>query len=562
MDPHSSAAEMTFYREATLRMYSSLNMADSMLACYSYLKQHFPIEGISLHQFDPIMKGHKLFFLVTDSGFHNVERFIHFNDEMVEQMLLLRKKQKVHNFPTLSTEPVAHLHSKTISDILPFKERAYLVSLLWSGSKPLGHLVFLGTSDYCFTEDHERKQALLAPHFSSAMDNMLHFQSALDFQERLDARKRELEEEIRQLRGQSLVGVGSGLKDVMNVINQLADVETPVLITGETGTGKEVIADTIQRMSPRHAASFIKVNCGAIPESLVDSELFGYVKGAFTGATTHRAGRFEQATGGTLFLDEVGELPLQIQVRLLRVLQNHVVERLGSNESIPVDVRLIAATNRYLETMLRDGTFREDLYYRLNVFPIRVPPLRERKEDIPALSKHFMEKICAKLNRPAIPIIRLSSYERLMAYTWPGNVRELENLIERSLILGHGDEITPEIHLPQDPGWYLSTDSSAGQDVFQNMISNIVARELDSRLPDTKRRSADMPLDFKTLDALVKDHIQSALTVCEGRVFGEKGAGKLLGVNPNTLRKKMQKLGIVAKEQSIMRIGTTMGTVL
>ena len=559
MDFQSSSSEIDFYREATLSMYSSLDMAESMQACYAHLVRHFPIEGISLHQFDPVLKGHKLFFLVTHNGFYHVERFIPFTDTMVEQMLLLRTANKVYNYPTQSAEPVAILHSKTIEDLLPFKERAYLVSLLWSGTEPLGHLVFLGSGPSCFTEEHERKQALLVPHFSSAMDNMLHFQSALDFQERLNAQNRDLKEKVRQLRGQSLVGGGSGLKDIMEMINQLAEVETPVLITGETGTGKEVIADAIQRMSPRHAASFIKVNCGAIPESLVDSELFGYVKGAFTGATTHRAGRFEQANGGTLFLDEVGELPLQIQVRLLRVLHNHVVERLGSNVSIPVDVRLIAATNRNLETMLRDGTFREDLYYRLNVFPIRIPPLRERKDDIPALAKHFMEKVCAKLNRPTVPIIRLSSYERLMAYTWPGNVRELENLIERALILCHDDELTPEIHLPQDPGWYLNTDNPTGQDVFQKMIANIVAKELDYRFPDTKRQPADMPLDFKTLDALVKDHIQAALATCEGRIFGEKGAGKLLGVNPNTLRKKMQKLGIMAKEQSIARIGARAG---
>ena len=547
MEAQSSPAEIDFYREATLRMYSSLDMAESMLACYAYLKQHFPIEGISLHQFDPVLKGHKLYFLVTGAGFHHLERFIPFEDEHVEQMLSLRRTHKVYNFPSQSVEPVAVLHSKTIADILPFQKRAYLVSLLWSGTMPLGHLVFLGTGPSCFTPEHERKQAMLAPHFSSAMANMLQFQNTLAFQERLDARKRELEEEVRQLRGQALIGANSGLKGVMDMVSQLTDSETPVLITGETGTGKEVIADTIQRLSPRRDTTFIKVNCGAIPESLVDSELFGYIKGAFTGAIAHRAGRFEQAHGGTLFLDEVGELPLQIQVRLLRVLQNRVVERLGSNTSISVDVRLIAATNRYLENMLQSGTFREDLYYRLNVFPIRVPPLRERKDDIPSLASYFLEKLCAKINRPTVPVIRPASYERLLAYTWPGNVRELENLMERSLILCSGNEISPDIYLPQDPGWYLNTETSTGQDVFQNMIADLVARELDSRLLELKRPFKETPLDFQTLDALVKEHIQAALTACEGRVFGEKGAGKLLDVNPNTLRKKIKKLGIITK---------------
>jgi transcriptional regulator with GAF, ATPase, and Fis domain len=382
------------------------------------------------------------------------------------------------------------------------------------------------------------------------MSNLLQFQRAIDFQKKLDAQKLELEEELRHLRGQShLVGANDGLKTIKDHVKQLKDSEAPVLITGVTGTGKEIIADTIQSISPRRNAPFVKVNCGAIPEPLVDSELFGYVKGAFTGAVANRAGRFEQASGGTIFLDEVGELPLQIQVRLLRVLQNHVVERLGSNVPIPVDVRLIAATNRNLETMLRNGTFREDLYYRLNVFPIRIPPLRDRAEDIPALACHFLEKICARMNRPDIPSIRPESFKRLMAYTWPGNVRELENLFERTLILDSGAEISPELQLPQDPGWYMNTEDSNGQDAFTNMIAELVTKEMDSRLSGLKAQNPKSRVDFKTLDALMADHIKAALLLCGGKIHGKGGAGVLLGVNPYTLRKKMEKLGFITKNQ-------------
>ncbi len=547
-----AAQDFEFYREASLRMTSSLDLDTAMKSTFDYLCHHFPLEGISLHQLDPALRGHRLFFLVTRSGFHHVERLLPLTDEDVAAMQRIEHERRVLNYPNEPMRPVSTRHSHSIEDILPFRQRAYLVSMLWAGDSMLGHLVFLGNAPNCFDSEHERKQALLVPLFSVAMANMLQFQRALVFQQRLDSQKNELEAELRQLRGEGLIGAHSGLKDVMEMVSSLSDSETPVLIQGETGTGKEMIADAIQRVSLRRNAPFVKVNCGAIPETLVDSELFGYQRGAFTGATSSRPGRFEQAHGGTLFLDEVGELPLQVQVRLLRVLQNHVVERLGSNASIPVDIRIIAATNRNLELMLRNGTFREDLYYRLNVFPIRIPPLRERSGDIPALTRHFLEKLCARMKRRRIPSIRPASFARLQAYTWPGNVRELENLVERALILSEGPYLEPEAFLPQDPGWYMSTSNPEEQDVFQTMIASLVSRELEKRLAaggfgaSSARQPAEVPP--KSLDEVAADHIRAALAASNGRVHGPGGAGARLGINPNTLRKRMLKLKISKKE--------------
>lgn len=541
----NAVQDLEFYCEASLRITSSLDMAEAMKATFDYLCWHFPLEGISLHQLDPELKGHKLFFLVTKSGFHYVERFLPLEDADVREMLRLEKESAVYNVPNEPMRPVSFRHSRILNDILPFKQRAYLVDMLRVGESLLGHLVFLGNAPNCFTPEHERKLALLVPHFSVAMANMLQFHRTLMFQQRLDDRKNELEAELRQLRGQGMVGASNGLKHVMDMVSSLNDSEAPVLIQGETGTGKEMLADAIQRISPRKEAPFVRVNCGAIPETLVDSELFGYQKGAFTGATTARSGRFEQAHGGTLFLDEVGELPLQVQVRLLRVLQNQVVERLGGNTPIPVNIRIIAATNRNLEQMLRNGTFREDLYYRLNVFPIRIPPLRERTGDIPALTMHFLEKLCARMKRKDIPRIRPSVFERLQAYTWPGNVRELENLVERALILCTGAYIDLESFLPQDPAWYVGADQTAAQDSFQEMIAAMVARELEKRLNEASpSATSGNSCSFKSLDNAAAEHIRSALTRTGGRIHGPYGAGALLSVNPNTLRKKMRKLGI------------------
>jgi len=309
-----------------------------------------------------------------------------------------------------------------------------------------------------------------------------------------------------------VIGAESGLKDVMEMVRQVSPTESPVLLLGETGTGKEVIANAIHNLSTRRDGPFIRVNCGAIPATLIDSELFGYEKGAFTGAVSQKRGRIERAHGGTLFLDEIGELTLEAQIRLLRVLQEKEVDRIGGTETIRVNIRIIAATHRDLEEMMAQNKFRADLFFRLRVFPINIPPLRERKKDIPELINYFIQKKSKEMRRFVVPSTSQDAIDRLIEYQWPGNIRELENAVERSLILNQGRVLDfNEIHKQHAPN-ILSTENNSG--------------------------------DILPIDVAMAKHIQSALNFCNGRIHGEKGAAKILKINPSTLRKRMKKLNV------------------
>jgi transcriptional regulator with GAF, ATPase, and Fis domain len=297
-------------------------------------------------------------------------------------------------------------------------------------------------------------------------------------------------------------------------VQQVAPVETTVLLTGETGTGKELIARALHQGSPRRDRPLIKVNCGAIPQGVVESELFGHEKGAFTGALQRRIGRFELADQGTLFMDEVGELPLDTQVKLLRVLQEHEFERVGSHRTQQVDVRLVAATNRDLEQDVAAQRFRTDLFYRLNVFPIRVPPLRERPSDIPLLVKHFLAQFQRKLAKP-LKVVTPESLARLERYAWPGNIRELQNVLERACVLSPG----PIVEILDELGPVNGAGAATAGPVVPH--DGIVTLEESERI-----------------------HIRRALASTSGRVDGADGAAALLGINPSTLRSRMKKLGI------------------
>jgi len=287
---------------------------------------------------------------------------------------------------------------------------------------------------------------------------------------------------------------------------------------GETGTGKEMIANAIHFSSRRKDSPFIKVNCGAIPDNLIDSELFGHEKGAFTGAISKKRGRFERADSGTIFFDEIGELPLQAQVRLLRVLQQHEIERVGGFQTIMVDVRIVAATHKNLEEMVRAGQFRADLWFRLNVFPIIIPPLRQRAIDIPALVDYFLEQKSIDLKIRKRPSLAPGAIEKLQAYDWPGNVRELQNIVERTLILNK--MIADGSRLAFDP---LPTRSPPTENIA-------LAEEDDGSI--------------RPLDEVMANHIQKALDQANGKVEGKNGAASMLGINPATLRGRMKKLNI------------------
>jgi formate hydrogenlyase transcriptional activator len=321
-----------------------------------------------------------------------------------------------------------------------------------------------------------------------------------------------LKEEIRQIkRDARYVAESAAMKDVVERVRLVAPSTTTVLIRGETGVGKEGLARMVHEFSPRFNASFVPVNLGAIPEGLIESELFGHEKGAFTGASRRRAGRFEQADGGTVFLDEVGDAPPSVQVRLLRVLQERVVERVGGAEPVKVDVRVVAATNRNLEEMVARGTFRADLYYRLAIFPIEVPPLRERREEIRPLALHFLARHAAAMHRRP-PRVGEDAWRALEAHDWPGNVRELENFVQRALILSPG----PELSLPDLPA-RLAPDG--------------VPAAAESATPGT-------------FEEEVRALIERALSHAGGRVYGPGGAASLLGLRPTTLQGKMKKYGV------------------
>jgi hydrogenase-4 transcriptional activator len=319
---------------------------------------------------------------------------------------------------------------------------------------------------------------------------------------------------------ETIIGMDSGLGAVMRRVSLVAASDVPVLILGETGSGKEVIARAIHEKSPRANAPFIRVNCGAIPSELVDSELFGHERGAFTGATASRRGWFERADKGTLLLDEIGELPLPAQIRLLRVLQEGLFERVGGERSIRVDVRIVAATHRDLPTMVREGRFREDLWYRITGFPVLLPPLRDRKEDIPALARHFADRAARRFGlRPLT--LSPGDLDMLMSYSWPGNIRELASVIDRAAILGAGESL----------------------EIAKSLGGNLLAHD-GPKVTAVHRSSHTPTADFRTLDDVARAHIEAALRVTGGRIEGKDGIARLLGVNPHTLRARMRKLGI------------------
>ncbi|HEY5894621.1 MAG TPA: sigma 54-interacting transcriptional regulator [Chthoniobacterales bacterium] len=335
---------------------------------------------------------------------------------------------------------------------------------------------------------------------------------------RLEAQNVYLQEEIRsQHNFVEIIGNSPPLLKVLGQVDQIASTESTALIYGETGTGKELIARAIHDRGPRHEHPLVKVNCGVMSVGLVESELFGHVKGAFTGAISNREGRFALADGGTLFLDEVGELPPETQVKLLRVLQEQEFEPIGSTKTVRVDVRVIAATNRDLGAMVREGKFRSDLFYRLNVVPLTIPPLRERAEDIPLLTMFFLEKFARKLGRP-VKHVSEETMARLCGYPWPGNIRELQNVIERAVVLSNGP--------------LLRVDESALPGATPHPLARALGLELR-----TKNSGA-------SLDDVEREHIVSVLTQTRWQIEGERGAAKILSLQPSTLRSRMQKLGI------------------
>jgi formate hydrogenlyase transcriptional activator len=381
-------------------------------------------------------------------------------------------------------------------------------------------------------EDVELLQQVSAQ-IAIAVENALAFRQIDALKDKLAEEKLYLEEEIRsEFNFEEIVGDSPALKRALAQVEVVAPAGTAVLITGETGTGKELIARAIHNLSSRRQRTFVKVNCAAIPGGLLESELFGHERGAFTGAITQKIGRFELADKGTLFLDEVADLPLELQPKLLRVLQEQEFERLGNSRTQKVDVRIVAATNGDLAKLVAERSFRSDLYYRLNVFPIHIPPLRERPEDVPLLVRYFVQKFSRQLNKD-VAYVPAEAMEALASYSWPGNIRELENFLERAVLLSQGKELrVPVSELKANDGANLAGISLAGGDSSASFSPASAA-------PDSVSNGS-----IATLEEAERQHILRALRQTEWRIAGPQGAAGLLGMKRTTLQARMRKLNI------------------
>jgi formate hydrogenlyase transcriptional activator len=408
--------------------------------------------------------------------------------------------------------------------------RSYVVVPLIVRGRSIGALAVASTTPDRYSADDAQFIQEVANQVALAVENMKAYEEIATLKARLERENVYLQEEIRRDHNfVEMVGNSPTLLAVLRKVEQVATTDSTVLISGETGTGKELIARAIHSRSGRRERPLVKVNCAAISAGLVESELFGHVKGAFTGAIERRVGRFELADRGTIFLDEVGELPPETQVKLLRVLQEQEFEPVGSSRTVHVDVRVIAATNRDLEDAVHAGRFRADLFYRLNVFPLAVPPLRERRADIPQLAMFFLSQ-CAKKFGRRIDTIAPATVERLIQYPWPGNIRELQNVIERATVLCDGLELELDQDLIPLAGGAAGSDS-------RKPTSAPVA-------PPAEPTSGAPLSQVPTLEQMERAHIETVLEQTGGLIEGPNGAARVLAIHPNTLRSRMEKLGI------------------
>ena len=508
--------EKEFFREATLRICGSLEIEKALWRCFLFIRDYMPADRLGLHVYDPGLGVNETIAEAGPEGGFAVSIKTPLPRE-TREIIENNKIPRIRVVKQMSRDKWAWPIAKSLG---AKNASAIIMGLVLEGER-LGVLSVGAHGEKRMTRKHADLLTMLNEPFAVALSNSLRYRKLREYKDMLARDNRYLKRELRRLTRYEIIGAENGLKSVMALVRQVAPTSSPVLLLGETGVGKEVVAHAIHDLSPRHDGPLVKVNCGAISQTLMDSELFGHERGAFTGAVKMKPGRFELAGGGTIFLDEIGELTAEVQVRLLRVLHDKEIERVGGTAPVKVDIRVIAATHRNLEAMVAEGLFREDLYFRLKVFPIAIPPLRERKPDIPDLVHHFIRKKAREMGLSADPSPSPEAVDRLMAYNWPGNVRELENMVERALILNQGRHLTfNDFEIPfRSKGRTPETDDTGG---------------------------------FMTFDRLASRHITRALSLTNGRVEGKHGAAALLGLNPGTLRKRMKKLGIPYGRQAAL----------
>ena len=499
-----SEAQRRMLLEINNAVVTKLSRDELWTAIAEAVRRVVPFDRLALSQYDP--KQARLL-IVTYGGPYQREDYTPVGRELklddspaglafTSQKYVLRRDLEIER--ATSSEERAYRHGFRSLCALPLVVRGESIGAITMGS--------LNRAQY--SEADAEFLTEVAAQIAIAVDNVSAYEESQALKARFEAEAVYLQEEIKTEHNfEEIIGQSAPVRELLRKVEQVAPAGSTVLIRGETGTGKELLARAVHDRSRRKSRPLVKVNCGSIPSGLVESELFGHEKGAFTGATQRRIGRFELADGGTIFLDEVTELPLDTQVKLLRVLQEGEFERVGSNHTIKVDARVIAATNRNLQEVVRDGSFRADLFYRLNVFPLEVPPLRERPEDIPLLVNFFLGKFAKSLGKE-IRGVSQNSMEHLCRYGWPGNIRELQNVIERAVVLAKG----PVVQI--DQSLLRSDDSLSGA------------------------------VSIDTLESNERRHILRALNETRWVIHGKKGAAELLGINPSTLRSRIEKLGI------------------
>ncbi len=494
-------------------------VSESTKAIAALLVRDLPLDQILIRRVDPIGECVETVAVGFSGPEHTQSptRTARSADEIRKLKVWCDKGEKVcHGTGSWQRRPVCLALPQGIGD------RDLLTGSLCVSDGNHGFLVLIAGPNQSFNHRHESLTKILIDPFSVAMENDRCLHEIATLREAAEADKRSLLTRLGRVHiGDPIIGEKTGLREVMERVKLVARSNAPVLVFGETGSGKELVARAIHNSSPRAEGAFIRVNCGAIAPELIDSQLFGHEKGSFTGAINEHKGWFEQADGGTLLLDEVAELPPAAQVRLLRVLQDGWMVRIGGHEPIHVDVRIIAATHRDLAAMVAEGRFREDLWYRLAVFPLVLPPLRQRREDIADMARHFAKRAAARFGLSVV-LPTASDIALLSSYDWPGNTRELAAIMDRAAILGNGT--------------CLQVAKALG-------VATSVASALRGLTQQTSYGSrAGVPI--VSLNEAIRSHIETALSGSHGRVEGTEGAAALLGVNPNTLRAKMRKLGI------------------